>query len=638
MVFFFRKNRSRRSSSPLEPQEIFLDARVVSREDQGMTQLESVLPKEVFIAFFFVVALVLGALLFRVGSMQVLSGRYYAALATQNRQRLVKLAAPRGIIADRFGEALVQNLPRFRLIVHPAAFSKEDAVREEILLRTKDISGVDSVELRRRLDEGLSLGREFVLLSSLSQEAALRFLSDAPQSGLRVELGFERRYIAGPIFAHLLGYTGVISEEEHVLYPDYEPTDFIGKVGIEEAYEGILRGIPGVRELRIDALGKVRDERILQEPAEGKGLLLNIDAGLQRVLSEELGGAISPRRNTSAAAVALDPRDGGVLALVSLPTYDNNLFARGISQEDFSALLNDPRYPLLNRVLAGLYPIGSTIKPFIAAAALEKDILSPWRKIRAPSAISVPHQYNPEIVYTFPDWRDHGFVNLFEALAFSSDVYFYTVGGGYGDVAGLGIEAIAEYLRTFGFGNLSGIDLVGEQAGRIPTPAWKGEVIGEPWYLGDTYHLAIGQGDFSATPLQLAVATSAVANGGIFREPRVVRAFSDDAEEEVDFPSSRVDTTLGIAQETLAHVRRGMRDAVTIGTAKTLQDLPVAVAAKTGTAQFGRENRTHAWVSVFAPYEDPEIVLVVLVEGGEEGSAVAVPIARDVLSWYFSRN
>jgi len=367
MIFFFRKKRSRRSSFPLEPQEIFLDARVVSQEDQDMTQLELVLPKEVFIAFFFVVVFVLGALLFRVGSLQILGGRYYAALATQNQQRLVKLAAPRGIIADRFGEVLVQNLPRFRLIVNPAAFPKEGAVREEILLRTKDISGVDSVELRRRLDEGLALGREFVLLSSLPQEAALRFLSDAPQSGVRMELGFERRYIAGPTFAHLLGYTGVISEEEHAMYPDYGQTDFIGKVGIEEAYEGVLRGIPGVRELRIDALGKVRDERILQEPVEGKGLLLNLDAGLQRVLSEELGEAVSPRRNTSAAAVALDPRDGGVLALVSLPAYDNNLFAQGISQEDFSALLSDPRYPLLNRVLAGLYPIGSTIKPFIAA-------------------------------------------------------------------------------------------------------------------------------------------------------------------------------------------------------------------------------------------------------------------------------
>ena len=286
--------------------------------------------------------------------------------------------------------------------------------------------------------------------------------------------------------------------------------------------------------------------------------------------------------------------------------------------------------PLFDRAIAGEYPPGSTIKPFLAGAALAEGIVTPSTQIESRGGISVAG-------FSFGDWKTHGFTDIRHAIAVSSDVYFYSVGGGYGAIRGLGMEKMNEYESRFGFGSETGIDMPGEKTGFLPTSEWKEEKVGERWYIGDTYHASIGQGFVLATPLQLAVATAAVANGGTVWKPRVVGQIrSRDGEMQTVAPEAVRRNV--IDPSILKTVREGMRMTVTesVGTAQSLASLPVAVAGKTGTAQFGSEKKTHGWFESFAPYEQPTLVLVVLVEGQENEGYFAVPVTKEVLAWYFS--
>ncbi|MGB4943408.1 MAG: penicillin-binding transpeptidase domain-containing protein, partial [Candidatus Moraniibacteriota bacterium] len=315
---------------------------------------------------------------------------------------------------------------------------------------------------------------------------------------------------------------------------------------------------------------------------------------------------------------ALDPRSGAVRALVSYPGYDNNLFSGGIASDEYAALIENLAHPLFNRVTSGEYPPGSTIKPVIAAAALAERIVTPATTIESRGGISVGK-------FFFGDWKAHGFTDFRRAIAVSSDVYFYTLGGGYGGIAGLGMERMKHYEQMFGYGAVTGIDLPGEVDGFLPDPDWKMETIGERWYIGDDYHAAIGQGFVTATPLQIVNSIAAIANGGTLYVPHVR-------------DGNWVSKPVPISPDILSVVREGMRETVTEGTAQSLQTLPVAVAGKTGTAQYGNEDKTHGWFVSFAPYEHPELALIVLVEGQPKDSTYhAVPITKAVYEWYFSR-
>ena len=337
----------------------------------------------------------------------------------------------------------------------------------------------------------------------------------------------------------------------------------------------------------------------------------------------------------------MDPRTGAILALVSYPSYDDNDFCTTESPEaDYEKILNDPSKPLFDRAIAAKYPTGSTIKPLEASAALQEKLISPTKEINDPGYILVKSQYDPNITYRYGGVEAHGMVDMRKALAVSSNIYFYTVGGGYGDQQGLGPDRIKKYLSLFGWDNKTGIDLPGEFSGFIPDPTWKKATKGQSWFDGDTYNMAIGQSDLETTPLQVATAYCAIANGGTLYKPQIVNKIisgtGSDAKTVQQIQPEVVRSGF-IDPANLEVVREGMRDGVTqsYGLSKSLNNLPVTVAAKTGTAEIGLNNYYNVWSSVFAPYDNPQIVLVVTAEDVQGLGAVTLPVAHDVLQWYF---
>ena len=549
-------------------------------------------------------------------------------MSERNSLRMLTIPAPRGIIYDRTGQALVQNIPTLDLAVVPSDLPREegDRVRERELLRS--IIDIDQEVASSVFGAKGNTASPVLLKSRLTQEEMLIFLSrQADFPGVVLMRSAEREYRDGTIFSHLIGYEGKIRQQELDDYPEYGLSDMIGKEGIEKSYESFLRGKNGADRVEVDALGKIKKELGSVQPVPGNDIILHIDAELQKKIFDSLSMLLETKNLKRAAAVAMNPETGGILALVSLPSYDNNLFSGGIDQKHYEELLTDDARPLFNRAVSGEYPPGSTIKPVVAAAALAEGVVNEHTEIESRGGISIGK-------FFFGDWKAHGFTDIRRAIAVSSDVYFYSVGGGYGNVPGLGMRRMKAYEEFFGYGKKTGIDIPGEAGGFLPDPDWKQRRFGERWYIGDDYHAAIGQGFVTATPLQILNSIATIGNGGILREPRLVSHIRDASGKlsPVESPVVRRDF---VDANILRIVREGMRETVTEGTAQPLRDLPVAVAGKTGTAQFGTGKDTHGWFVSFAPYEKPEIALIVLVEGqGEEGYN-AVPVTKEVYQWYF---
>lgn len=608
-----------------------IDDAVLTITEKDAARLEAPLHRGLARWFRILCAIVLVLLGARVFFLNVVKGGYYQDVAVRNSVRNVLLSAPRGLIFDRYGKQLVRNVPSMELLATPGDLPTSEEERQSMIERLRSFIAFDSDEWEALLrSAGGTFSAPIVLKPSLTQDETLIFSARAAEfPGISLERSAVREYQDGLIFSHILGYEGKIRKEELAEYPDYLPIDSIGKQGIEKSYESELRGKRGADRVEVDSRGAVKKALGVFEPEPGSDLILNIDADLQKKLFDSLSVALDTAGLRKGAAVAMDPRDGSVLALVSLPSFDNNLFAGGIDSANYAGLIEDDAIPLFNRAIAGEYPPGSTIKPFLASAALAEGVVTPNTQIESRGGITVAG-------FSFGDWKAHGFTDVRHAIAVSSDVYFYSVGGGYGNIRGLGMEKMDAYEQCFGFGSETGIDVPGEKTGFLPTAEWKEKKFGERWYIGDTYHASIGQGFVLATPLQLADATSAVANGGTLWKPRVVGQIRD-----------RDGTLRSMAPEALRRnvidpsilktVREGMRMTVTesVGTAQSLASLPVAVAGKTGTAQFGTEKKTHGWFESFAPYEHPTIVLVVLIEGQENEGYFAVPVTKDVLSWYF---
>lgn len=591
------------------------------------------------------VSLFLFVLIGRMFHLQIVLGKTYENEAERNRYRIQTLQAPRGVIYDSKKELLLTNAPRFDIVIVPVDFPKksEDEKIEEIKSKLKDLGGVSDEEFAEAYEKVNYLSFDPITVKQgISRELALRLESELfDMSGVEIQKASQRNYEDAEAFSHILGYIGRINEKEieerERKKEEYLPNDVVGKAGVELTYEEILRGEYGKRQVEVDSRGKVKKVLAKQEPKPGRDLVLSIDKDFQLYIKQRLEEASDISKKAS--VVALDPQTGDVLAMVTLPSYDNNLFAKGITQDQYSELLNDENKPLINRALNGLYPPGSIIKPIGSVAALEEGIVTPSTTIVDNGKIFVPNKFNPDIVYKFVGWDLDGLgpMNIFSAMAQSSDIYYYYIGGGFEDFEGLGWERLRGYYERFLLGAQTGIDLPSEAAGFIPTPEWKEEKKGEVWYLGDTYNLSIGQGDLLITPLQAAVFTSAFANGGTIYKPRVVQKViqdTDDTLEVREFQPQIIKENFASKQH-METVKESMRYTVTDGSGRELQALPVDSGGKTGTAQFANNTKTHAWFTAFAPYDDPEITLAVLVEGGGGGQAVASPIARDILAWYF---
>ncbi len=473
-----------------------------------------------------------------------------------------------------------------------------------------------------------------MVAEELEYSTALKIKTRSSQwPGVSLHIGELRDYARSSegknYFSHLIGYTGTVTDKDLEGNADkYALTDKIGRSGLELSYEKELRGADGREQIEVDALGKTK-KLIAREPATtGSDLYLSIDSEVQEALAKTLASQLSASKKTRGAAIAMDPRNGEIIAMVSLPDFDNNLFARKISQTDYKGLIENSDLPLFNRIVSGEYPSGSTFKPMVAAAALEEGLITKNTVVSSVGGLRVSQWF-------FPDWKagGHGYTNVTKAIAWSVNTFFYYIGGGYQSFKGLGVSKIIRYAKSFGLGEALGVDLPSEKSGFLPTPEWKESAKGERWYIGDTYHLAIGQGDLLVTPLQLTTAISAVANGGIVYRPHLVKAFGKTGEtirREPEILSKDF-----VSPANLAIIRQGMRETVTYGSATRLDDLPVTMAGKTGTAQWHSTKLPHAWFTGFAPYQKPEIVITVLIEEGGEGSAVSVPVAHDFMNWYF---
>lgn len=473
-----------------------------------------------------------------------------------------------------------------------------------------------------------------------------------------------RDYVYGELLSHVLGFMGPIpaaAEEAYRARGYSNPNERVGLNGLEFTYQSELRGLPGYRNVEVDILGReMRTVGEVADPVPGLNLILNIDLRLQQAMADELQAMMDEKDAPWGTAIAMEPQTGAVLGMVSLPSYNNNIFAERIN-EDYLALERDERRPLINYAIGGLYPPGSTFKLVTSTAALAEDVIDQSTTIVDSGPIYLPNRYapdNPELAQEFVSWNHrlgivHGAVNVIEAIALSNDIFFYIIGGGYPptEFKGLGQRKLAEWTRLFGYGEPTGIDLPGEVGVTVPNDQWKRQLYAESWTTGDSYNMAIGQGYLLSTPLQVLVSTAAVANGGTVYRPQIVHQVVDaNGGLQRDFEPDAV-RELPVDPAELELVRQGMLAVVNApgGTGYAAQIDDVLVAGKTGTAEFceyipeeedcRRDDEdnlpTHAWFSAFAPYDDPEIAVVTFVYDGGEGSETAVPIAKSILETYF---
>lgn len=554
-------------------------------------------------------------IIIRLWQLQILQGDEYLKLSEANRLRIINIHAPRGIIFDRNGIPLVRNTPFFSVSVIPNEFHIRNIERlsklikvssEEIQkkLKAKEISPFTSVKLK----EGLSF-----------QEVAFIEARRSDFPGLIIEVEISREYLYADIGAHLIGYLGKIRPEQtrEPLFKNIPPDSFIGQWGIEKLYDETLRGKSGKRVIEIDALGN--EIRLLQEipPVKGKDISISIDMNLQKEAEQAFG-------NRAGALVAILPNTGEILGLVSKPSFDPNLFVKGIDYNDWLTLIKDKKKPLINRALQSQYPPGSTFKIITAIAGLEEGVITPDTKINCKGGI----QYGK---WRFGCWqkRGHGVVSFHRALVESCDVYFYEVG------QRLGIDKIYKYAINFGLGSKTGIELGIERDGLIPNTEWKLKEKKLPWFLGETFISAIGQGYVAVTPIQMASLIGSVANEGNLYKPILLKDARPILLKKIT-----------IKPETINTLKRVLMGVVNDngGTGWAARSQIANISGKTGTAQVvamrrgmrnaGEAFRDHAWFVAYAPAERPEIALAVLVEHGGHGGGAAAPIAKRAIEVY----
>ncbi|KKR88640.1 MAG: Peptidoglycan glycosyltransferase [Candidatus Yanofskybacteria bacterium GW2011_GWA1_44_21] len=552
-----------------------------------------------------------------------------SAMAFRNRSVNFSIPAPRGIIYDSSGVALVSNEPSFDLLVvsNEAKKAVDDA---DFMSKLSDILRIEIQNLNQALNDSIKSNSVFFVSKGLSKEQvlAIKFLNPA---GFYIITNTKRVYLSGAQFSSILGYAGKVNKDE-LSGPYYQPTDLIGRAGLESEYEKYLRGEQGRVFFSKDG------ENNQQDPVIGSSVVLNIDHAAQKQLYNTLYGVLRASNLDKGAAIVQKPSTGEVIAMASFPSYDNNLFVEGLSASDYKKLFENKSRPLFNRVISGLYNPGSTIKPMIGLMTLQEKIFEPTDNIRDCVELSVPNPFDPSSPTIFKNWRhDTGLFNLRRAIADSCNVYFYIAGGGFKDIKGLGIERISNYLKKSFADTILGIDLPAEEKGLVPTPDWKEKNRGESWYLGDTYNTSIGQGDLLVTPLWINTYVSAIANGGTAYKPRIANRIIDTAGNVIEIKHPEPLGKLPFSDDVINEIKSDMEETVLSGTAKSLRDLPVSVGSKTGTAEVIKGQRVNALFTAFAPATDAEIAITVLVEGSTSNEGYATRTAHEFMRWYFSR-
>lgn len=585
----------------------------------GSARLESPIKSG---AFFLVAAsavFLIMAFFIRFAFFTFIEGDDYLERAEANADKHIIFPAYRGVITDRFGEALVKNIPSFTVSMDIAELYRSNYTadyRASLIKKISNILSVPASEIADLLgDSTIEKAQRLVIARNVSAEQAIA-LRAIEGEALIVEDDYRREYPEPFVFSHIIGYTKSV---------DFKRT-IEGAAGLEAQYNAMLTGTDGVRIMYRDAHGNVLEEKKAQESRAGQTLTTTIDAGLQRYFYERFKESLSSLERTAGVGLAMNPKTGEILALVSFPSFDNN---------DPAKYLRAAHNPLFNRAISGVYSPGSTIKPLVAMAALHEHLVTPEFTVYSKGYLELPNPYDPEKPSKFLDWRAQGLVNMYSALARSSNVYFYVVGGGctavtcndVGRSKGLGINKLNEYWKLFGLNTKTGVDMPSEGVGFLPNPEEKEKRTGQPWRIGDTYNVAIGQGDVQVTPVRLLTFFSSLANKGKEIKPHFLLA--NGVPEVTHDYSSWVDE--------ITAVRQGVRDVVAkpYGTANALYDLPYKTSGKTGSAQIQNNAKTNAFFMGYGPSDDPQIAILVLVEDAKTGSLNAVPIGRDVMKWYY---
>lgn len=574
-----------------------------------------------------IVVLVIVTLIARLGYLQVMEGDYYARLADGNRIRLVPAMAPRGLFYDRNGELLVSNRPGFTVSLLSITGPVPDAViarlsvllkldEKEIYAKIKQHSGFDPIHIKN------DVGPEVITV--LEEQK-----SDFP--GVVIEVQPIRNYVNKDLAAHIFGYVSEINDTELEArkVEGYKSGDIVGKFGLEKVYDKELRGIDGGGQVEVDVTGKPVQILGKKEPIPGSNLTLTIDDRIQKAAEKALDEQLyylqvntQFKKAKAAAIVVMNPQTGEILAMVSRPAFDPNLFARGISSKDWKNINENPYYPLDNKAITGEYPPGSTFKIVTGAAALEEGRVTPEEKILDTGK----HWIIPKVNAS---GEALGWINFKEALSHSDNVYFYEMGNR------LGIDALEKYARLFGLGEKTGINLPYESDGLVANRKYKEKVFEEDWYLAETFDAAIGQGFNLATPLQMASVLSQVANGGKRFRPYLVSKITDASGKVIQVFEPEKLADLPISKQTMDLIRESLRDVAKEGTASSIfRNFPVPIAGKTGTAENSHGN-DHSWFVAYGPYDAPNIVVAVLVEQGGFGSTSAVPIGKKILEAAF---
>ena len=582
--------------------------------------------KKIFILSL-VFAGVLSILLGRAFYLQIAKGEHYRNIAEGNRIRSEVIKANRGLIYDRFGNLLVKNISYFFLYITPELMPEDS---DSFINNIAEIIDIEAEELQIRLDKQSETAKILVYENLPYEQAIKLMMLSENEPSINVSHEPRRQYLSNLGLSHVLGYLGQVSEDD-IKEGQYQYHDRLGKDGIEFVYEDILRGQDGIQQIEVDAYYRQKNILRKTDPVDGQDLVLTIDNTAQTKLYEIMNNLSRQYNKEKMAAVVMDPSDGGVLAMVSMPNFDNNIFTSILDDEEYNKVINNPETPLLNRVVDGIYPLGSVFKLIVAPAALEEKLIDDNFTVNSTGGVQIANSF-------FPDWRPggHGWTDIYWAIADSVNTFFYSIGGGNNEFLslGLGVDRIIDYAKKFGLGSNTNIDLASESPGFLPSKQWKQDKFDEPWYLGDTYNLSIGQGFLLATPIQAAQMTSYFANNGIAYQPHFIKKIGQIEEDQIYEP--KITLTNMVSSDNLNIVRQGMRMAVKSGTAKSLQSVPVPVAGKTGTAQFMRNKTPHSWFAAFAPYKDAKIVVVALVEeGGDHGLAVSV--VNRFMNWYFSQ-
>ncbi len=571
--------------------------------------------------------------------LQVHRYDYYQTLAENNRISIVPITPNRGLISDRHGVILAHNFFVYTLEITP---SKTDDLQDTIADLSKIVE-VSPTDLKRfkKLRAQSHTFESIPIRTHLNEFEAARFAVNRFRfPGVELKSRLFRHYPYGTLATHAIGYISRINEndlkklKEHSELSNYKGTEHIGKAGVEQAYEQELHGVTGFQQVEIDADGRAVRVLSSASPTSGNNIALSIDAKLQEIAEQEFAG----RRG---ALVAIQPATGEVLAMASMPSFDANLFVDGIDYDNWNLLNNSLDKPLINRALKGIYPPGSTFKPFVALAGLESGKRLPPYTISDPGYFMLPNSR-----HRYRDWKPsgHGSVDIRKAITVSCDTFFY------GLAMELGIDRLTDFVRHFGFGEKTNLDIQGELSGLLPTPDWKKRRFKQPWYMGETVIVGIGQGYTLVTPMQLAHATAVLANSGKAIQPHLVNAIINAKTNAVKWLPHVVADQLPIHPDNLALVRQGMIDVTKPGgtAASVGANASYNIAAKTGTAQvvgikqnekynehaINERHRDHAWFIAYAPAEDPKIAVAVIVENGGHGGSAAGPIARKVMDYY----